>query len=65
MPTDDGMELFDMVSNAGRIMEQAVNQSNPDVKKALRDAARILLQSAIARMDESVGATVSLEDDYD
>lgn len=68
MPIDEvkdreAYELSEIVHSAANIMEQAVKTDDSATKKALRDAAKSLLNSAVARMDESVGASVAEEDD--
>lgn len=68
MPIDEvkdreAYELSEIVHSAANIMEQAVKTDDSATKKALRDAAKSLLNNAVARMDESVGASVAEEDD--
>ena len=68
MPIDEvkdreAMGLSEVVHSAANIMEQAVRTEDPATKKALRDAAKALLNNAITRMDESVGASVEEEDE--
>ena len=68
MPIDEvkdreAMELSEVVHSAANIMEQAVRTEDGATKKALRDAAKALLNNAITRMDESVGASVEEEDE--
>lgn len=68
MPIDEvkdreAYELSEIVHSAANIMEQAVKTQDGATKKALRDAAKSLLNNAVARMDESVGASVAEEDE--
>ena len=58
----EAYNISEQVHEAGRIMEQAIVNTDPKAKKALRDAAKILIDSALNRFDESIGAAV-LEDD--
>ena len=68
MPVEDekskeAFEVGDMIHAASNIVEQAIRMDDPDSKKALQAAAKALLQTAIARMDESVGAAIMDEED--
>jgi hypothetical protein len=53
----EAWELSDMISSAGRIVETAIKATDEPSRKALRDAAKTILEQAIARLDESVGAS--------
>lgn len=57
----EAYEVGDLIHSAANIVEQAIRMEDPDSKKALQAAAKTLLQKAIDRLDESVGAAV--EDD--
>lgn len=57
----EAFEVGDLIHSAANIVEQAIRMEDPDSKKALQAAAKTLLQKAIDRLDESVGAAV--EDD--
>lgn len=70
MPTSDteqkdreAWEVSDMIRSAGGIVETALRAEDEASRKALRDAAKTILQQAIARMDESVGASDADEED--
>lgn len=55
----EAYEVGDLIHSAANIVEQAIRMEDPDSKKALRDAAKTLLQKAIDRLDESVGTEVA------
>ena len=59
----EAFEIGDMIHSAGKIVEDAIRLEDPASKKALRDAAKALLQTAIDRMNESVGAFIDDEED--
>ena len=59
----EAFEVGDLIHSAANIVEQAIRMEDPDSKKALQNAAKTLLQKAIARLDESVGASDADEDD--
>lgn len=59
----EAWEVSDMIRTAGGIVETALRAEDEASRKALRDAAKTILQQAIARMDESVGASDADEDD--
>jgi RNA polymerase-interacting CarD/CdnL/TRCF family regulator len=69
MPVNDeernkeAFEVGDLIHSAANIVEQAIRMEDQDSKKALQKAAKTLLQKAIARLDESVGASDADEDD--
>lgn len=68
MPENDqkdreAWEVSDMIRSAGNIVETALRAEDEASRKALRDAAKTILQQATARLDESVGATDADEDD--
>lgn len=70
MPTNEidarereAYELSELIHSAGRVVETAIKTEDPASKKALRDAAKTLLQNAIARMDESVATSLADEED--
>jgi hypothetical protein len=52
-----------MIRSAGGIVETALRAEDEASRKALRDAAKTILQQAIARLDESVGASDADEED--
>jgi hypothetical protein len=55
----EAYEVGDLIHSAANIVEQAIRMEDPDSKKALRDAAKTLLQKAIDGLDESVGTAVA------
>jgi hypothetical protein len=57
----EAMQIGDMIHSAAGLVENAIRIEDETSKKALRDAAKALLQTAVAKLDESVGA--SEEDD--
>ena len=70
MPTNEidekekeAYELSELIHSAARVVETAIRTDDPASKKALRDAAKSLLQNAITRMDESVNTTLADEED--
>lgn len=61
----EAYEVGDLIHSAANIVEQAIRMEDPDSKKALQAAAKTLLQKAINRLDESVGAAVADDEDED
>ena len=61
----EAYEVGDLIHSAANIVEQAIRMEDSDSKKALRDAAKTLLQKAIDRLDESVGTAVADDEDED
>jgi hypothetical protein len=59
----EAWEVSDMIRSAGGIVETALRAEDEASRKALRDAAKTILQNAIARLDESVGASDADEED--
>ena len=59
----EAYSISDQIHEAARIMEQAIINEEPEAKKALRSAARVLIDSALKRFDESIGASVELDDE--
>ena len=59
----EAFEIGDMIHSAGKIVEDAIRLEDPASKKALRDAAKALLQTAIDRMDENIGSSDADEED--
>lgn len=55
----EAYDLASLIRSAADIAEQAVRNENETSKKALQAAAKTLLQQALDRMDESVGAAVA------
>lgn len=59
----EAWEVSDMIRSAGGIVETALRAEDDASRKALRDAAKTILEQAIARLDESVGASDADEED--
>ena len=59
----EAWEVSDMIRSAGGTVETALRAEDEASRKALRDAAKTILQQAIARLDESVGASDADEED--
>lgn len=59
----EAWEVGDMIRAAGGIVENALRAEDEASRKALRDAAKTILQQAVARLDESVGASDADEED--
>lgn len=59
----EAWEVSDMIRSAGGIVETALRAEDEASRKALRDAVKTILQQAIARLDESVGASDADEED--
>ena len=62
---DEAYSISEQIHEAARIMEQAIINEEPEAKKSLRKAAKIIIDSALKRFDESIGASVVLDDDDD
>ncbi|MBO5971364.1 MAG: hypothetical protein J6S14_23060 [Clostridia bacterium] len=58
----EAYSIADQIHSAARIMEQAIINEDAESKKALRNAAKVLIDSALKRFDESIGTAI-LEDD--
>jgi hypothetical protein len=52
-------EITDTIHSAGRIAETAIMSDDPKVKEALKASVRVLLETAMTKLDESVGASVA------
>lgn len=55
----EAVDLGELIHSAAGVVEQAIRMDDPKSKRALQEAAKTLLQNAIDRMDESVGAAVA------
>ena len=55
--------IGEQIHSAGLIMEQAITIDDPASKKALQNAAKVLIDNAMARFDESIGASVADDED--
>jgi hypothetical protein len=58
-------EITDTIHSAGRIAETAIMSDDPKVKEALKASVRVLLETAMTKLDESVGASVADAQDDD
>lgn len=61
----EAVDLGELIHSAAGVVEQAIRMDDPKSKRALQEAAKTLLQNAIDRMDESVGAAVADEEEDD
>ena len=52
-------EIRAAIHIAADAAEQAIMASKPEVKESLKNAARALLEAALTKLDESVGASVA------
>lgn len=59
----EAWEVSDMIRSAGNVVENALRAQDEASRKALRDAAKVILQQAITRLDESVGTSDADEED--
>ena len=55
--------IEDQIHSAARIMGQAITIDDKDSKKALQNAAKVLIDTAMRRFDESIGASVADDDE--
>lgn len=55
--------IEEQIHSAARIMAQAITIDDKDSKKALQNAAKVLIDTAMARFDESIGASVADDDE--
>jgi len=60
-------EITETIHSSARIAETAIMSEDPKVKDALKASVRVLLEAAMTKLDESVGASVAdaQEDDGD
>ena len=58
-------EIEDTLHDAGRISRTAVMSDDITVKKSLRAAVKTLVDTAVAKLDESIGASVVDEEEED
>lgn len=56
-------DLCETIHSAARLAETAVRSEDPTVENALKTSARVLLETAIKKLDESVGTAVADEED--
>lgn len=58
-------EVCESIHNAARLAETAIMSEDPVVKDALKTSAKVLLDAAMTKLDESVGASVADDQDDD
>ena len=58
-------EVCESIHNAARLAETAILSDDTAVKNALKTSAKVLLDAAMAKLDESVGASVADAQDDD
>ena len=56
-------EIEDMMHDAGRIARTAIMTDDAAVKKSLKGAVQALCDTALKRMDESIGASIADDED--
>lgn len=56
-------EVCDMIHSAANVVRTAISTDDPTTKKALKTAAVTLLKAAIKKTEESVDASVALDED--
>ena len=56
-------EIAEQIHSAAHIMEQAITIEDVASKKALQDAAKVLIDNAMARFDESIGTSIADDED--
>lgn len=56
-------EIEDMMHDAGRIARTAIMSDDAAVKKSLKGAVQALCDTALKRMDESIGASIADDDE--
>ena len=52
-------EVTETIHSAARIAETAIMSEDDKVKDALKASVRVLLETALTKLDESVGASVA------
>ena len=58
-------EVCESIHSAARLAETAIMSDDPKVKEALKASVRVLLETAMTKLDESVGASVADAQDDD
>ena len=58
-------DVTETIHSASRIAETAIMSEDPKVKEGLKASVRVLLETALAKLDESVGASVADQADDD
>ena len=55
--------VCDMIHDSARIIRTAIISEDESVKKTMKEAAKIMIDTAIKKMDDSVGTSVADEED--
>lgn len=55
--------IEDQMHDAARLMAQAIRNEDADSKKALQSAAKVLIDTAMKRFDESIGTSIADDDE--
>lgn len=58
-------EVCGLIRSAAEVAEMAIRSGDPKASEALKNSAKVLLQTAQTKMDESVGTKVADETDDD
>lgn len=59
----EAMSIAEQIHDAARLVENAIRNEDVSSKKALRSAAKVLIDNAMARFDESIGASIADDED--
>ena len=55
--------IEDQMHDAARLMGQAIRNEDAASKKALQSAAKVLIDTAMKRFDESIGTSIADDDE--
>ena len=58
-------EIRHLIHQAADVADTAIRSEDPAVEESLRSSAKVLLQTALKKLDESVGTKVADETDDD
>lgn len=59
----EAMNIAEQIHDAARLVENAIRNEDVSSKKALQSAAKVLIDNAMARFDESIGASIADDED--
>ena len=59
------VEIRHLIGSAADVAEMAIRSEDPAAAEALKNSGKVLLQTALTKLDESVGAKVADETDDD
>lgn len=59
----EAMSISEQIHDAARLVENAIRNEDVSSKKALQSAAKVLIDNAMARFDESIGASIADDED--